>query len=532
MSEFDINVIPGTERYEVSEPTFSPDGRTIAFFSIADEKIMTIPLDGGVASPVCDTPTPNGISWGNEGIVFGRVRKANTLVTSSTLTDGVMLVSAKGGTPRAIVRVTEGQSAYGPQMLPGGTHVLYTLATGNGLNRWDKAHMIVQSLTDDKRTDLGEGSDARYLEPGYLIYAVSGSVYAVAFDLPTRTPKGDPAVVFQGVRRASGNFTGAAALSIAKNGTAVYIPGPLLPFGSAPMDLALMDRAGTVKELTLDPPGFYSAPRVSRDGAHAAFEADDGTIYTVELSGRTLMQPLTTGDHNRFPLWAWDNRHVAFQSDRGGDLGIWWQTLDGQPQRLRTADPGTSLAPESWFEDTLLYSVTSDTGVSLRTLSLLDRTEGVVDTEGSSAPIEATISHDGKLLAYTITKGSHVTLYVQAFPSGRRYPITAPPSDTPKHPRWMTSSRGRELCFDPNVKDFACVPVISTESVAFGNPSTVPKHLQLSPPYTRTPYDVTEDGQFVGFVVAGTGGVERGLPPVIQVVLNWHEELKRLAPRR
>ena len=29
------------------------------------------------------------------------------------------------------------------------------------------------------------------------------------------------------------------------------------------------------------------------------------------------------------PVWAADGEHVAFQSDRDGDLGIFWQRADG-----------------------------------------------------------------------------------------------------------------------------------------------------------------------------------------------------------
>ncbi len=532
LPDTDIKLIPGTELFEASEPTFSPDGRHIAFFNIADDKLMRIPLTGGAAQTLCDMKAPpSGIRWETDGIVFGRGRKAYSLVTSRTLTDGVMLVPDRGGTPQALVQVTEGESAHGPQILPGGTHVLFTLARGDAMNRWDKAHIIVESRATRERTDLGEGSDARYLSSGHLIYALSGSVYAGAFDLRTMAFVGDRAQVIQGVRRAAGNFTGAAVLSVADNGTLIYVPGPVTSFGSAPMDLAVMDRAGQVKPLNLQPPGLYATPRVSPDDTRVAFESDDGkeaAVFLVELSGTNQMQPLTTGSNNRFPLWAPDNHHVAFQSDRGGDLGVWWQVLEGAAERLtKKAEPGTSHAPESWFGDTLLYSVTSNAGVSLRTLSLRDRRDEPVDAEHSWAPMEATISHDGAWLAYTSTKGSKVKLYVQGFPRGPRFPLAAPASDTPKHPRWMS---GRELCYDPNAGNFACVRITATDGrVSFGvTPELVEKNLQMSPPYTRNPYDVTRDGRFVGLM--RTGNV-RG-SQMIHVVLNWLEELKALAPRR
>ena len=215
LSDEEIKVIPGTEVYEVSEPAFSPDGKWIAFFSIEDETLKKIPLTGGAAETLCDLRMPSGIRWGPEGIVYGQWRNP----------DGVLLESEGGGNPRVLVRIKEGESAHAPQILPGGTHVLFTLATGQAPSRWDKAHIIVQSLRTGERTDLGEGSDARYLPTGHLIFAVSGSLYAVPFDSRTRQISGDRAQVIEGVRRASGSVTGAAALSVADNGTSDLCAG-------------------------------------------------------------------------------------------------------------------------------------------------------------------------------------------------------------------------------------------------------------------------------------------------------------------
>ncbi len=60
------------------------------------------------------------------------------------------------------------------------------------------------------------------------------------------------------------------------------------------------------------------------------------------------MQRLTFGGNNRFPIWTANNR-VAFQSDREGDLAIFWQSaVGGTAERLTKPEPGTSHVPESW----------------------------------------------------------------------------------------------------------------------------------------------------------------------------------------
>src|SRR5262249_15174799 len=110
MSSGETALIPGTGEYEASEAVFSPDGRWIAFYSIADRALKKIQVTGGAAHPLCDTRVPSGISWGRQGIVFG----------SGPHRNGIMLVPEDGGQPQSIVRINEGESAHGPQILPGG----------------------------------------------------------------------------------------------------------------------------------------------------------------------------------------------------------------------------------------------------------------------------------------------------------------------------------------------------------------------------------------------------------------------------
>ena len=83
-----------------------------------------------------------------------------------------MRVSANGGKPELLVSVKSGELAHGPQMLPGGQVVLFTLATGTGA-AWDKAQIVAQLLRSGERKTLVEGgSDARFLPPGHIVYAL------------------------------------------------------------------------------------------------------------------------------------------------------------------------------------------------------------------------------------------------------------------------------------------------------------------------------------------------------------------------
>ncbi len=80
-------------------------------------------------------------------------------------------------------RSIPGERTQGPQILPDGRTVLFTLAHGD----WTDAQVVVQSLdTSERRVLIEGGIDARYLPTGHLVYALAGNLLAVPFDHWTR----------------------------------------------------------------------------------------------------------------------------------------------------------------------------------------------------------------------------------------------------------------------------------------------------------------------------------------------------------
>ena len=207
MDELEAHPIPGTDEGPTN-PFFSPNGQWVGFFSVAEQQLKKIAISGGAAIHIADIGNPYGASWGTDDtILFGRP-------------DGVMSVSANGGTPQVRIEAQPGEFPHGPQMLPDGTSVLYTLARGIAPNRWDEAEIVVHSLETDSSEVLIRGSDGRYVPTGHIVYALESDLFAVPFDTDALELSGGPVSIVEGVRRTE--QTGTAHYNFSDQGTLIY----------------------------------------------------------------------------------------------------------------------------------------------------------------------------------------------------------------------------------------------------------------------------------------------------------------------
>jgi serine/threonine-protein kinase len=517
ISELEPRALPGAD--PAISPVFSPDGQWVLFW--AESMLKRISVNGGTAVPVCRaSPSPSGATWSDAGILFALPTK------------GILRVSPNGGEPEVIVPTdASGSLAQGPQLLPGGDAVMFTLSKGGVatavIDRWDTAQIVVQSLkTGARKTLLVRGTDARYVPTGHIVYAVSGTLFAVPFDLARLEVTSGPIPVVEGVRRVNVATVGSAQFAVSDTGTLVYVPGPA---SMGQQDLFLFDRKGAGEPLKL-PPANYVFPRVSRDGKRLVFETNDGkeaVIAVYDLSGASFVRRLTFGGNNRFPIWSADGRRVAFQSDREGDLAVWWQPADGgTAERLTRPDKGTSHRPESWSPttDAFLFSVAKATESALWMFSLRDRKASPFgDVTSTTFPPDADFSPDGKWVAYQVgrTDAGEANLFVQPFPpDGQKYQI-----GFGGRPAW--SRDGRELFFVPAPSRFMMVTVKTQPSFTFTRPAAVPRGFGIADPASPRPYDLMPDGRILG---TGSNGGVQGSPGEIHVVLNWFEELKARVP--
>ncbi len=527
LSELEARPIRGTEDPQnqfVSNPTFSPDGRSIAFWSGADRTIKQIAVTGGTAVTICPATSPYGMSWNTSGIVFAQI-------------EGIMRVSQDGGQPERLIEATSEGVMASPQILPDGQTLLFTLGgTLTSRDRWDQARIVAQSLRSGERKTLLEGgSHARYVPTGHLVFVRGGVLFAVPFDLKRLQVTGGRVPVVEGIWRTQIANSGAALFSVSDSGSLVYVPGPATA-ALGQSDLALIDRKGVATALKV-PPGVYEYPRVSPDGTRLVFGTSDGksaVISTYELSGVSAVRQLTFEGNNRFPVWSSDGSRVAFQSDRRGDPAVFWQSADGGiAEPLTTPERGTSHTPESWSPDgkVLLFSATKGTISSLWTFSLEDRKAALFGgVTASTVPANAMFSPDGRWVAYQVgqpgvTEGS---TYVQPFPPDGRKHLIAQEGGRP-----LWSRDGKELFYVPAPGRFVVVNVKTAPIFTFTAPVDVPRGFGPSIPSEPRAFDSLPDGRIVAPISAVLA--QSGSSPQVQqiyVVLNWFQELMSKVPTK
>jgi len=526
MADFDARTLTAGDSGtpSITLPAFSPDGRSLAYYSVVEQAIKRLPVAGGAPVTVCGARLPYNLSWGSGGLVFDQP-------------GGVLRVSPNGGTPETLVTTNNrGDVPYGAQMLPDGETLMFSLSAlaQTEADRWDKAQVVVQRLkTGERHTVIDGGSDAQFVGTGHVVYVAGGVLFAVPFDLATLKTTGSPVPVVEGIGRASAN--GVGHFSFSESGSLIYIPGPATAT-SRQSNLALIHRKGAVELLGL-PPGAYQAPRWSPDGRHFAVVLDDGKEAVVsihDVSGASSMRRLTFGGNNRFPIWSADGARIAFQSDRDGDRGIFWQQADGSgvAERLTKAEPGASHLPDHWSSngETLLFSVLKDSMWSTWTFSARDRKiTAFDDVNRAPAPNTAMFSPDGRWVVYSAAGAlQRMAVYVQPFPpTGAKYQVSKDGEDG-HHPVWTQG--GKEIVYVPGASQIVAASVTTAPSFVFSLSPPIPSRFTTGAPSVARTYDISPDGsRFLG-ITSPQRAAPGGDAAQINVVLNWFEELRQRVP--
>ena len=525
LADDEARPVAGTERFtSLTHPTFSPDGKSIAFWAASDRTLRKINLATGTISTICPLGEGGyGLVWSGDTIYFADTGR------------GILRVSENGGQPELIIPIEGREEAYGPQMLPDGETLLFTLG-GRNMPSWDTASIVAQSLRTKARKVVIENATAPYyVKTGHLLFGRGGVLYAVGFDARTLAVTGQPVAVIEGVRRAAPGTTGTVQVAVSDGGTLAYIAGPVST--GAPVQISIFDRTGAAQVVNV-PQGTYSHPRVSPDGSKVAITVDDGKetqVWIYGLDKASAARRLTFGGNNSLAEWTRDGERVAFQSSRGDSAGIWWQRADGTSTATQLTQPaaGVSHVPQSFSpgDRHLLFDQHQGATVTLWDWSIVEKKAVQLAIPETDVTTDAVFSPDGRWFAYTTrSRAAQAVVYVEPYPpTGARYQISVPGEDG-HHAVW--SRDGKELFYTPGPGNrFHAKSITTSPAFGFGEAELIPRPFINAPPSSERTYDVMPDGRILS-VRADVGADGRPMSPQVRVVLNWFEELRQRVPVR
>ena len=535
MDGLNARLIPGTEE-DLTNPFFSPDGQWIGFWSRGDSQLKKVPVAGGTAVALSTATNPFGASWGADNtILFGQP-------------EGIMRVSANGNTPERLVATEKDEQVDGPQLLPGGQWVLFSLTRGG--SRWDVAEIVAQSLASGERKVLWRGgSDARYVPTGHLIYALDDALFALPLDLARLEVSGGPVLLLDGLQRAPDVQTATAHYGVSDGGALVHVVGTST--AAQARTLVWVDRSGR-EEAIAAPPRAYMSPRISPDGTQVAIDVREqgNDIWIWSLARQTLTRLTFDPRADRSPMWTPDGRRIVFSSSRAGSPNLFWQTADGTGAAERLTESTNFHYPSSISVDGTRLLFEEGPG-NVQALTLAGDHPSTTSTDSGQArsgrgePVEprrvtslitttfaernGDLSRDGRWVAYESNESGRNEVYVRPFPGvdGGRWQVS---TGGGTQPLWAPNSR--ELFFvDPEGRIVA-VPVQAGPGFVAGNPKVIVDgpFATIVPGFNGRMYDLSPDGQHFLMVKAGAGAEQAAPPAQIIVVQNWFEELKRLAP--
>jgi Tol biopolymer transport system component len=491
LSELEPVQIPGSE--DAANPFFSPDGKWIAFF--AGGKLKKAAVTGGGAMTICDAPQGRGASWGpDDTILFGIPGNA-----------GLWRVSAKGGKAEELTKLDASQKEVShrwPEFLPGGQEVLFSV---QGLSAdWDQARTAVLSLKTGKwRTVIEGGTNPHYSPTGHIIFARTGTLLAVPFDLDKLEVTGSPAPLVEDVfmNRVAGN----AEAAFSPEGTLVYLAGRS---AEVPRELVWVDRKGTAKPLGVAP-GAYEQPNLSPDGKtvtmHIQPPSDD--VWQYDLGRGTLTRLTFQAGEDESPLWSPDGKRIAYS---------------GTEEVL--ANTGFHIHLGSFSPDGRLLAYTNYESETRGDLWLLPLSGDRKPRPFLQTPFnerDAKISPDGRWLAYTSDETGRDEIYVQALEgAGGKFQVS---SQGGFGALWARS--GREL-FYRNDNQVMAVAVTTQPGFTASSPRLLFEGRYEAHPRREGIWDVSPDGQH--FLMGKAVGQENQAVQ-LRVVLNFFSEIRRRA---
>jgi Tol biopolymer transport system component len=493
-SDITVMALTTDPGYE-GEPTFSPDGRTIAYVSDRDGnfEIYLQQISGGPAINLTNDPGDDvqpAFSPDGREIAFVSSRAGGKPVIRAAprlphVGGGIWIMPALGGAPRKIV--AKGNF---PSWTPDGTGILYV----HGTFRSTRIALVPATGGVSRDIPIDESYVLRYFYP-----RLSGDGRWLLFQNGTQievvtASGGKPRVLAEGQSPAWGPgstsillsnetpgksqtiWTGPFSLQRgeldsplrpltfgrdADVGAAASADGSTIAFSAVtdtlnieefPFDAEAGRVTGPGRELTSgnNRVGFFDP---SPHGNSVAFAADRGTglhIWRLDAPGPPFELTRDPQYGENFPVWSPDGREIAFSRTGPGASGptaLWVMNADGTSPRHVADETGFS----AWLPDGKSVLAIRDDKILRIDLA----TGSAAFVQGAATGTWFALDQSGRWIALQTAQGGGMTLAAVPVAGGEPR-VVVDPSFGAYHPFFSPS--GNWLYFQPNHKNLFRIP--------------------------------------------------------------------------
>jgi serine/threonine-protein kinase len=506
--------VPGTE--QGFNPAISPDGSEVAF--VASGQLKVAPLIGGVIRTLADS-VACCTRWGRDGYVY----------YSNNRRTMARVPVAGGPTEPATEYLEEGDGLHGDfEVIPGEDVAVFTV--------WGApARVEAIRISTGERKVVAPGVKPFVTSEGHLIFgSLEGQILAGNFDPESMSLQGPAVPLVEGVRVDNDDWP---YFSVARDGTLLYWSG----ISSAGTDgrVVRVDRSGNANPVdpswAFDPGSPEVALALSPDGRRLAVKVSSETgddIWVKQLDDGPLSRLTFDPAADWRPRWSADGQWIYFSSWRQDEIDLYRKRSDGTGSAELVLDLDGHVAEalltpdEEWF---ILRLGGSTGGVDNR--DLIGLRQGETETVPLAAePYDekaATLSPDGRWLAYESTETGRNEIYVRPFPevNGGKWQVS---SRGALNPLWANS--GREIFYVAQGEMVAAqIDTSNGFEVTSRDVLFDLDELGIFRGANYTGWDVANDDQ--SFLMVQFGRDDQGdRPNEFILVQNWLEEVRARLP--
>jgi eukaryotic-like serine/threonine-protein kinase len=483
--------IPGTE--DGRSPFWSPDGLSVGFSTSGEIKRVT--LDSGTVRAIVPThrTRPLGASWGsNDVILYADLGKLYSVPAAGGKAT-VVLDSGPSG--------QHGELRY-PQWLADARHFVF-YASGRSQ---EQSGTYLGTVGSAETVQILRGFRATLAPPGYLLYVRDRTLMAQKFDADTGRLDGTPMAL-------PGNVSPTADLSSSANGV-----------------LAIRESQGTERLVWFDrqgkPLSSMNLPRQFTDVAlspdekqllASGVEAGTWELWLIDLQRQVSTKVATD---STFAAWAPDGTRFAYTLVGGQGADVYVKSMgasgfeDAPWLKTEELKAVNSWTPDGRFIVFNKYNTRDQTSQDLWLLPTSGDRKPMPFVETRATEREASVSPDGRAIAYSSDETGTAEVYVQSFPTpGLKIRIS---NGGGNQPVWRAD--GRELFYLSGDRRLMAVAIAGNLTPGQAQPL-----FRLPPINASRQFAASSDGQ--RFIVLDWDGTQQEQSQ-ITVITNW-EALQR-----